>query len=385
MNQNTEVNEYLDMSDEEIMGMSAPRPVAADPEPEVTPEAEPAVTPEPEVVEPEITPEPEVVSPLAQADGEEVKPVVAEPEKVEAEAAEPVVAEKVEAEVKPAEAAPAPSAEDYKSFYDRLLGAPIRANGKEIQLKSIDEVEQLAKMGLNYTKKMQAMQPHLRVVKMLENNKLTEADLPYLIDLHQRKPDAIQKLLNDSQFDPHTVDAEKAESYVPGNHQVTDLEIQFDTALGEVETTPTGPELIREVVQWDAASKQALFQEPKLLGVINEQKASGLYAQIASEIDRRRALGDLQGVPFLAAYEQVGKQMFPAQPAASAPAQVETPKPVPVETRVVVPAPQVSNNEKAKAASPTKQTPSTVQAEVAYLDMTDEEFEKHMKTWKGRT
>ena len=410
-NENT-APDYLGMSDADIMAMEAPAPMPAsvvpdDDEAARQAEAQRVATEQAEAdrlageeaarvaAEEKATADaaaaaavPPVVSPLAQEDGKETPPATAAvtppaDKKPEGEEAKPPVVGENGAVVPPAgEAAPvkAATAEDHKALYDMLLAAPIRANGKDIQLQSPEEVVRVLQMGLNYTKKMQAMQPHLRVVKMLENNKLGEADLSYLIDLHQRKPEAIQKLLHDSQFDAHSVDADKAASYVPGNHQVTDKEMQFQTVLDEVEASDTGKELISEVAQqWDPSSRQALFQNPQLLVEINKQKASGLYASISNEVERRQALGELQGVPFLAAYESVGNDMHAKGLLVPKVQEQVPPKREPVEVRTVVPQAAVTNDAQARAASPTKQTPAPAQVEVSYLGMSDEAFLKQMQ------
>ena len=273
-----------------------------------------------------------------------------------------------------------PTPEDHKAFYDRILGQPIKANGKDIQLRSPEEAERLIQMGLNYTKKMQAWQPRMRVVTMLENNGLLdEAKLSHLIDLSKGDPLAIQKLLADSKFDPMSVDADQAASYKPGNHQVSDTEMAFNAALDDLESTDTGAELITEVAkQWDERSRQAVYQDPSILRVINEQKGLGLYARITTEMDRLKALGHLQGVPFLQAYRAVGDMLNdqgllkPAEPQ-------KQPDPTPVETRVATPAPKVSNNEKAAAASPTKATPAAAKTEQNFLDLPDDQFLKQMQ------
>lgn len=272
-----------------------------------------------------------------------------------------------------------PTPEDYKAFYNRILGQSIKANGKDIQLRSPEEAERLIQMGLNYTKKMQAWQPRMRVVTMLENNGLLdEAKLSHLIDLSKGDPLAIQKLLADSKFDPMMVDADKAASYKPGNHQVSDTEMAFNAALDDLESTNTGVELITEVAkQWDEQSRQAVYQDPSILRVINEQKALGLYARITTEMDRLKTLGHLQGVPFLQAYKAVGDMLH--DKGLLRPEPQKRPDPTPVETRVATPAPKVVNNEKAAAASPTKATPATPKQEPNFLDLPDDQFLRQMQ------
>lgn len=268
---------------------------------------------------------------------------------------------------------------DYEAEYKKLMG-PFKANGREIQLQSPEEGIKLMQMGANYTKKMQALQPVLRIAKMLENNQLMdEAQLSYLIDLHQKKPEAIQKLLADSKFDPLEADVEKAASYVPGDHRVSESEVQFESVLEDVQSTPTGNELISEVArQWDEDSKQALFRDPRLLMEINNQKAAGLYGRISGEIERRRMLGDLQGVPFLTAYETVGKELHAK--GLLVPEAVATPAPAPVATRVAAPAAKVVNSDRARAAMPVKPTASSNKpADFNPLAVSDDAFLKQME------
>lgn len=279
------------------------------------------------------------------------------------------------------------SPEQSKAALEMLLG-PMRANGKDLQVKSPAEAQQLMRMGFNYTKKLQALQPHLRLVTMLSNNNLDEAGLAYLLDLKQGKPEAIQKLLADSKFDPLTVDTEKAAEYVPGNaHQVSDGEVAFQAALDEVALHPTGPELVTSIAkQWDQASKQALFEDPSILPVLAEHKSNGTYDLVATEITRKQDLGNVRpGQPYIQLYYETGQEMqakglLPAlQKAPQVDKTVVTPpaQKQPIETRVVTPPSKVANDDKAKAASPTKAPPSASNpSEPDYLAMSDEEFAK---------
>ncbi len=399
---------YFDMTDDEIMGMSAPIPVSvpedktsSEPSGEQTVTAQAAEEAHQEQAEVNTVADEAVNAgdkseqpdPLAAADDTTSTPAATKPVEAEdpAKAQPPAGDSTIDSEKATGDKAntpdPAttetpkqPTPEDYKAFYDRILGQPIKANGKQIQLRSPDEAERLIQMGLNYTKKMQALQPRMRVVTMLENNGLLdEAKLSYLIDLSKGDPLAIQKLLADSKFDPLAVDADKAASYKPGNHQVSDAEMAFNAVLDELESTNTGVELITEVAkQWDEQSRQAVYQDPNILRVINEQKSLGLYARITAEMDRLRALGYLQGVPFLQAYKAVGDMLYeqgllkPAEPQ-------KQPNQIPVETRVAAPAPKVTNSEKAAAASPTKATPVAPKVEENFLDIPDDQFLQQMQ------
>lgn len=424
---------FLSMSDEEISNMTAPPPGVAEPigetltdeqiaakaaeeeaeatqkaqddaaALEATKAAEDAAAQEKAAQEAAEAAETQDDPLLAAADDKVIqKPEVVPPKKAdeqspktdEQKAAEAAAAQKLadEAAAKKAaegEVAPALTVEQKAAALDSLM--TFKANGREVKLNSPEELLRLAQMGANYTKKMQQLQPAMRLLKMLDNNGLKDPNqLSYLIDLHQKKPEAIQKLLADSKFDPMTVDSQKAAEYKPGAHQVSDIEVEFQHVLEEVEASDTGPELLTEVTrQWDEESRRALFQQPRLLAELNSQKSLGFYGTISSEIERRKMLGDLKGVPFLVAYEAVGKELHaqgklapPAQTATPPAAQVVEPqKPEPVATRVVVPPAKVANDDKARSASVPKTTATTVPTTPNFLEMPDGEF---LKQFEGR-
>lgn len=413
---------FLDMSDDDIQNMSAP-PVGTDIPAEKVVEEPPAQTPEEIAAEaaqreadqkaqddaaaleaakpddqkvetPVLADDPNLTAPddkqLETPKSVKKADEVKTPDQIDEEkaAAQKVIDDAAAVAKPPETVVPVLSMEEKAAALDGLM--TFKANGKEVKLNSVAEALQLQQMGANYTKKMQQLQPSLRLIKMLDNNKLTDPnELAYLIDLHQRKPEAIQRLLADSKFDPMTVDVEKAAEYTPGPHQVSDIEVQFQTVLDEVEASETGPELLAEVTrQWDEGSRRALFQHPQLLSELNSQKAMGLYGKITTEMERRKMLGGLQNVPFLEAYENVGKELyangalkFPDQETPNSNPVTEPLKPVPVATRVVTPPAKVLNGDKAAAASAPKGTDTPVKIDPDYLSMPDSDF---LKQFEGR-
>src|SRR5690606_34973436 len=107
---------------------------------------------------------------------------------------------------------------DYEAEYKRLL-TPFKANGREIQVKSVDDAIQLMQMGANYNKKMAALKPNLKLMKMLQNNNLlSEEKLSFFIDLEKKDPAAINKLVKDAGINPMDLDAEKATGYKQSTH-----------------------------------------------------------------------------------------------------------------------------------------------------------------------
>lgn len=276
---------------------------------------------------------------------------------------------------------------DYKAFHDKMM-APFVANGKTIQLQSVDEAIQLMQMGANYTRKMQSIAPHRKVLMMLENNGLLdEGKLSRLIDLDKKNPEAIRALVKEAGIDPLDIDVESDSTYVPGDHVVSDEAMAFQTTLEEVSSTPDGQETIRAITgSWDANSKAELWSDPSILPVIHQQRVSGVYDRVTAEIERQRTIGAIPPhVSFLDAYRVIGERMTKAgafndlqgmaQAQTQAPAQEVIQRPV--ATRVASPRPAVSNSAKVGAAAPTRTaTPKRTEAFINPLAMSDDEFMK---------
>lgn len=267
--------------------------------------------------------------------------------------------------------------EELKAFYDRIM-SPIKANGKDIQLQSVDEAVRLIQMGANYTKKLQALQPNMKLLKMLENNGLLdEGKLSYLIDLDKKNPAAIQKFIKESGVDPLEIDTSAETTYKPGNHKVSDAEMVFQSTIDEVMLEDQGPDTIVALNKtWDAESKKALYNDPNILRVMHEQRRSGIYQKISDEIDRRKILGALPvGQPFIQTYYAVGKEMdskgllVPTQAPATQTSRVLETRPATKKT--------VANDDKAKAASPTNSATKKAVQDFNPLSMSDEDFEKN--------
>lgn len=307
------------------------------------------------------------------------------PEQTEAEASE---SDKEAEEAPEKDAAEAESEEpDYKAEYERLM-APFKANGREFKPESPEEAIRLMQMGANYTRKMQALKPNLRMMRMLENHGLLAEDkISFLIDLDKKDPNAIQKLLHESQIDPIDLDTSKEPAYTPGNHAVSDQEMAFHDILGDVASSPEGQETVSVINrQWDQASKAAVYQEPQILQIINEQRSNGIYDTISREIERQQVLGILPNTtPFIEAYKTVGDALHAAgklvpNTQSAAPVQQtlgtpDNPKPVAaLETRVARPKKATDNGAKAKAAAPAKSSPKSTPKEFDVFSLSDDEI-----------
>jgi hypothetical protein len=281
---------------------------------------------------------------------------------------------------------PETPAVDYKAEYEKLM-ATFKANGRDFNIKSVDDARSLMQMGANYSKKMAALKPNLKLMKSLENaGLLSEDKISYMIDLMRNAPGAVNKLVKDHNIDPMEVDVEKAGEYQAGNHEVSDTELELDDVMEDLRESPKVQELITLVTkQLDRASKDEIQKQPGLLRTLDSQMNNGIYDVILKEMNEASILGRLSNVPFLQAYQQIGNEIqarggFDHLFEGSSPKQKETP---PVR-KVVEPPKSVKSSdealkEKRRAASsnrPVVSTPSKPAKEFDPLAMSDEEFLK---------
>jgi hypothetical protein len=264
---------------------------------------------------------------------------------------------------------------DYKAAYEQIL-KPFKANGKEVQVQSVEDAISLMQMGANYNKKMAGLKPNLKVLKLLEsNNLLDESKLNFLIDLDKRNPDAITKLIKDSGIDPFDLNEEKANTYQPTNRAIDDQTLELDLVLEELKETPTYSRTLEVVGKsWDNQSRNVLATQPQLIKVINDHVASGIYDIISTEVEREKMFGRLNGLSDIDAYRKIGdaiqarggfNHIGNQQPAA--PIKVQ-PKPKADDAQL---------KEKRRAASSTPAAPkAAVKSEFNPLSMSDEEFNK---------
>lgn len=369
----------LDMSDDDLLAMDLSRLIGAEPagqppaeeqQPEQLPE-----TPQnsDEQDPPEEVPEDEEQDPPAQ-------PVPAE---------DPAAAEAAREPAGEAGAAQAEAASDagkeqpdtapevnYEEEYKRIL-APFKANGKEMQVHSIDEAITLMQMGANYNKKMAGMKPAMKTLKLLENNGLLDEEkLSFLIDLDKKNPEAIKKLVQESGIDPLELGGKS--EYKPNTYTVDERELELDAVLEELQDTPTFSKTIDLVsTKWDGPSKQVIAAQPQLLKVLNDHMSRGIYDLISTEVERNRMLGRLNGLSDLEAYKAVGDEiearggfahLVPKKPEAAPQRVPVTPPPKAADPAV--------RSQKLAASPPKSAAPAAPAADFNPLALSDEEFSK---------
>ena len=259
---------------------------------------------------------------------------------------------------------------DYQAELEMVL-APFKANGREIQVSTPEEVRTLMQKGANYDKKMDHIKPHLRVIKMLENNKVAESDLSHLIDIYNKQPEAIAKFLTDNNMDPLDIDLEKHTEYKPNTNLVDERVVILDTVLEDLKSKP-GAQTTMDILgnQWDEASKQYAYDHAaEVLPLIESHVTSGVYDKVMNVVARDKALGGLAGMSDIQAYKTVGDRMY-REGAFNDPAPTATP------SKKAVVDPTLRNRKKVAGSTRSAAPTQPKKVSTNYLDLSDAEFEK---------
>jgi len=302
------IDEALEMSDEDFIKLGADAF-----------KAEPATETKDEVVETKTdsadddnTTDTDESDQNIDEDGDDVDADDKDTDSTQTQAADEVTDKKTDATIdktdeKPTEASTEP---DYTAIGKQLM-AEFKANGTTMKIKTVEDAIQLMQMGANYHKKMAGLKPSLKTLKLLENNGLLdEAKLNYLIDLSQKKPEAITQLLKDSKIDPMTIDLQTEETYVPDQRTVSDTDILLDEVLDSISDSPTYSKTLTVLgEEWDANSRAAIVKNPEVIRAINAHMENGIYDQVAETVAYERSLGKLVGLNDYDAYQRVGSYM----------------------------------------------------------------------------
>ncbi len=192
----------------------------------------------------------------------------------------------------------AKNAEVYEDVYKQLFGSPIKASGREVQLRDVTQVRSLTEMGLDYNKKMQHMRPHMQTLKTLEKEGLLgdEEQLNLLLEAKQGNIDAIRRLISDSNIDMLDLAEEDGSGgYTPGNHLVSENEVEVDEALSAIKATPTFERTMKVMSnEFDAKSKDIMVKNPEYIRSLNSDIETGLYDKVMNMVQYQR---DVKAIP----------------------------------------------------------------------------------------
>ena len=254
---------------------------------------------------------------------------------------------------------------DYKSIYEQVF-KPFKANGKEITPKSVEDIISLMQMGANYTKKMQLMAPMKKVVQSLDNAKIDEQELNFLIDVSKGDKEAIKQLLIKHKIDPLEIDLDGDNTYSPRNNIASDEDVEFNDTLMDIhDSLPRIQEILNNT--WDDNSKKAILKDPRLMRALHEEVQMGRFDEVQKRLEAEKTFGRYKGVSDVDAYIDLVSKM--EQERMKTKTQPETPTKTESTKRIP---------DKSKAA-PTKGKTSKSSSSLTakdLLSMSDDEFNK---------
>ena len=254
---------------------------------------------------------------------------------------------------------------DYKSIYEQVFKS-FKANGKEITPKSVEDIIGLMQMGANYTKKMQLMAPMKKVVQSLDNAKIDEQELNFLIDVSKGDKEAIKQLLIKHKIDPLEIDLDGDNTYSPRNNIASDEDVEFNDTLMDIhDSLPRIQEILNNT--WDDNSKKAILKDPRLMRALHEEVQMGRFDEVQKRLEAEKTFGRYKGVSDVDAYIDLVSKM--EQERMKTKTQPETP--TRTESTKKIP-------DKSKAA-PTKGKTSKSSSSLTakdLLSMSDDEFNK---------
>ena len=265
---------------------------------------------------------------------------------------------------------------DYESAYKKV-SEPFKANGVNMQVKDPNDIVRLMQMGANYQKKMSQLKPNLKIIKMLENNELLdEAKLNNLIDLSKKDPQAITKLIKESNVDPLEIDKEAPVDYQPNNYSITDKEYNLDRVLDEIKDTETFTRTIEILTkEWDSESRFTISDQPEIIAIVNEHMLSGVFDQVHEKMQQDKILGKFKDIPDVEAYRQTADYMYKANMLTNAQMSKSTDSST-VSSKTDEKA-DADRDKKRKAAAPVKQTTTKkAPTDEDCLGLSDEDFMK---------
>lgn len=266
---------------------------------------------------------------------------------------------------------------NYEDFY-KTLTTPFKANGRDFQVTDPQDMITLMQKGADYVRKMTEIKPLRRMGKLLEDNQISEDDIAFLLDLKAKKPEAIAKLVKESEVDIYGLDSIQTDSYTPQPIVVNEVDSMLQNTLDDLQATSATFAQTLQVVgnQWDDSSRQVISQNPELLRILDRQVADGTFNKIDNVLQYERAMGRLTGVSDIQAYVEIerrmgiGHQAVQPQPTSSPTQQVQS--------QAVAQQQQQEQKRKQAAAAPRQTQTQTSQTSINVAAMSDDEFMKFM-------
>jgi hypothetical protein len=223
---------------------------------------------------------------------------------------------------------PSDSKDDTKSDPTETLELkPLKIDGKEIPVQSIDELYALASAGGKFTQKMQAISKFKKAYMIMEKQGLSDEDISLLAEAKSCNKDAIAMLIKQAGVDPLDLDEGPSDNYRPGAFVPSDTAVALEEVEREISVDPeyaVTSNIVNNVL--DERSQEMLVQNPNLIRGIHQDIKSGAFQHVMAEAEKLKLMDGARRADFeyyliAAKQDAVGTQDY--APQAPEPQQVE--------------------------------------------------------------
>ncbi len=265
---------------------------------------------------------------------------------------------------------------DLEADEEPVAFQPLRADGKEYPIESMQELYSLASKGINADRKWNESAEGRKIASTMSKNRLTQEDINMLVDLKAGDKKAIASLLKGAEIDPLDIDVDALDGkYKPKDHSTDDFEMQLDDVVSKIKTSPRYEESVGVIMDnWDKQSKDAFYQNPKILELLNVDMqigsdGSSMYDKVSPVAEKMKALETGVKRSDLEYYQMAGKKVIDAMKKSfDSQQEAEGKKEVAKKTKSKA----IDKKKKAAASSGGTKAPKQVK-DVA--DMSDEELD----------
>ena len=176
---------------------------------------------------------------------------------------------------------------------------PLKMDGKEIPVKSLDELYALASAGGKFTQKMQAISKYKKAYMIMDKQGLSDEDISLLAEAKSGNKDAIATLIKQAGIDPLELDDGPSENYRPGAFVPSDVAVQIEEVQREISADPeyaVTSNIVNNVL--DEKSQDMLVQNPNLIRGIHEDIKSGAFQHVMAEAEKLKLMDGARRADF---------------------------------------------------------------------------------------
>ena len=168
---------------------------------------------------------------------------------------------------------------------------PVKIDGVEVPVKSMEELYALASAGGKFTKKMQEIAKYKKSLVMMDEQGISEQDLSLLAEIKGGSKDALAVLLKQAKIDPLDIDETPSENYVPGAYIPNDQQVTLMEIDRELSVDPEY-NITRDYVnnQLDPRSQDMLIQNPNMIRGLHQDIKSGVFPQVQAVAQKLRLM-----------------------------------------------------------------------------------------------